>query len=81
MGEARIVQDPAILVGKPTVRGTRISVEFVLERLAAGEGFEEILAAFPRLTTEDILACLDYARAILAREIEPQPWPAYSLPG
>jgi len=80
MGESRIVQDPRVLVGKPTVRGTRISVELVLERLAAGESIAEILENFPRLSPEDIFACLDYARAVLAREVTPQPWPEYPLP-
>ena len=80
MGESRIVQDPAILVGKPTVRGTRISVGFLLERLAAGESIDELLTNFPRLTRDDILDSLDYARAVLAREVVPEPWPSYPLP-
>ena len=80
MGQHKIVQDSRILAGKPTPAGTRISVELVLEKLAAGEEIEEILEVHPRLTREDVLACLDYARAVLAREIVPQPWPSFASP-
>ena len=54
----RIVADPAILAGKPVVRGTRLSVELILELLAAGESEQSILENYPGLTREDILACL-----------------------
>jgi uncharacterized protein (DUF433 family) len=54
----RIVVDPTILAGKPVIRGTRIAVEFILELLAAGQSENEILANYPGLTREDILACL-----------------------
>jgi uncharacterized protein (DUF433 family) len=76
----RIIQDPRILVGKPIIKGTRISVELVLERLSYGHTVEEILDDYPQVKREDILACLDYARAVLAQEIVPAPWTAYSLP-
>ena len=58
----RIVKDPLILAGKPTVRGTRISVELVAG-LAQGGAWsrEDILSNYPRLTAEDIDACLRYA--------------------
>ena len=58
----RIVKDPLILAGKPTVRGTRISVELVAG-LAQGGAWsrEDILRNYPRLTAEDIDACLRYA--------------------
>jgi len=58
--QERIVIDPQILVGKPIVRGTRIAVEFVIELLANGWSHEDILRNYPRLTLEDILACLGY---------------------
>ncbi len=80
MGDRRIVQDPAILVGKPVIRGTRISVEFVLERLSFGATIDELLEAYPRLQRDDILACLDYARAVIAQEVVPEPWKPYPLP-
>ena len=57
----RIVIDPQIRFGKPTVRGTRISVGDVLSYLASGMSEDEILADFPSLTREDIRACLAYA--------------------
>jgi uncharacterized protein (DUF433 family) len=57
----RIVVDPEILAGKPVIRGTRLAVEFILELLAAGQSESEILANYPGLTREDILACLSYA--------------------
>jgi uncharacterized protein (DUF433 family) len=54
----RIVVDPTILTGKPVVRGTRISVEFVVELLAAGWSHAQILASYPHISEEDIRACL-----------------------
>lgn len=57
----RIVLDPQIRFGKPTVRGTRITVGDVLAYLAAGMSEEQIVADFPPLTREDIRACLAYA--------------------
>lgn len=57
----RIVADPAILAGKPVVRGTRLSVELILELLAAGESEQSIIENYPGLKREDILACLAYA--------------------
>ena len=49
------------MMGKPTIVGTRITVELVLEKLAAGESVEQILDAHPRLTKEGVLAALDFA--------------------
>lgn len=71
----RIVVDPQILAGKPVIRGTRLAVEFVLELLAAGQPESEILASYPGLTREDILACLSYA-SYLAHEYKAFPIPA-----
>jgi len=71
----RIVVDPEILAGKPVIRGTRIAVEFVLELLAAGQSESEILANYPGLAREDILACLAYA-SYLAHEYKAFPIPA-----
>lgn len=64
----RIVLDPTILAGKPIVRGTRISVEFVLGLLADGWSETEILANYPGLTHDDIIACLAYARDTVSSE-------------
>jgi uncharacterized protein (DUF433 family) len=64
----RIVLDPDILAGKPVVRGTRLSVEFIIGLMADGWTEPEILAGYPGLTREDIAACLAYARDILTAE-------------
>ncbi|HZU89061.1 MAG TPA: DUF433 domain-containing protein [Stellaceae bacterium] len=64
----RITLDPNVLTGKPVVRGTRLSVEFVIGLLAAGWSESEILANYPGLTRDDILACLAYARDALGSE-------------
>lgn len=59
-----VVSDPAILRGKPRLKGTRIPVGVVLGYLAAGKSADEILAEFPDLTPDHISACLDYAREL-----------------
>ena len=64
----RIVVDPNVMVGKPTVRGLRISVEQVLKALAGGVAPEELLQDYPELEQEDILACLAYAADLVADE-------------
>jgi uncharacterized protein (DUF433 family) len=56
-----IQSDPAIMMGKPVVAGTRITVELILEKLAAGETVEQVLEAHPRLTKRAVLAALAYA--------------------
>lgn len=58
----RIEIDPEVMLGKPVIRGSRITVEIILEKLAAGLTVEDIRADYPRLTREDILAALAYAR-------------------
>jgi uncharacterized protein (DUF433 family) len=64
----RISVDPAVMVGKPVVRGTRIPVELVLGFLAANPDLGELLAAYPHLTVDDVRACLAYARAAVRRQ-------------
>jgi uncharacterized protein (DUF433 family) len=64
--EARIVTDPAIMVGQPVVRGTRLTVEFVLGLLAEGWTTSRIMRSYPRLKKEDILACVRYAQERVA---------------
>jgi uncharacterized protein (DUF433 family) len=56
-----IVSDPKVMLGQPVVSGTRITVELILEKLAAGETVEQILDAHPRLTREAIQAALAFA--------------------
>lgn len=64
----RITYNQKILSGKPIIKGTRISVEFILELLASGMVPEEILKEYPQLTKKDILAALDYAARTVKRE-------------
>ncbi len=64
----RITADPKILVGKPIIKGTRISVEFVLDLLARGWTPEQILKEYDHLTLEDIRACLAYAGELVRQE-------------
>ena len=58
----RIVIDPAILAGKPVIKGTRLAVEFIIDLLAQGWSEPEILRNYPGLTSEDIQACLSSRR-------------------
>jgi len=71
----RIVMDPEILAGKPVLRGSRLAVEFILELLAAGQTEAELVADYPGLTHDDILACLAYA-SYLAHAYKAYPIPA-----
>jgi len=64
----RIAFNPRILGGKPIIKGTRISVQFILEMLSAGMEIDEILEEHPHLEREDILAALDYAARTIANE-------------
>lgn len=64
-----IQSDPAVMMGKPVIAGTRITVELILEKLGAGESIEELLEAHPRLTREAILAALRFAALALSTEV------------
>lgn len=69
--------DPAIMMGKPVIRGTRITVEIILEKLATGETVQQILSAHPRLTEEAIRAALAFAaEALHADVVYPLPEPS-----
>jgi len=59
----RIELNPRVCNGKPVIRGTRIPVSVILEQLAQGESWDQILSGYPELTREDIHAVLDYAKA------------------
>ena len=60
--------DPAVLVGKPVIKGTRIAVEFIMDLLAQGWNEENILENYPGITHEDIISCLRYAEQIIKTE-------------
>ncbi len=64
----RIAIDPAVLTGKPVVKGTRLAVEFVVDLLAQGWTHEQIERSYPGLTREDVQACLAYASELLHAE-------------
>ena len=64
-----IVSDTAVMMGKPVVSGTRITVELILEKLAAGESMEQLLEAHPRLTRPAILAALNFAAGTLRADV------------
>lgn len=64
----RIEVNPAVMLGKPVIRGTRIPVELILRKLGEGATEADLLDAYPRLTREDIHAALAYAADSLAHE-------------
>ena len=69
-----IAVNPAVLVGKPVIKGTRLAVEFILDLLAGGWTQEQVLASYPGVTSEDIRACLAYAKEVLQEErVSPLP--------
>lgn len=64
-----IVSNPKIMLGKPLIRGTRITVEIILERLAAGQTEEDILRAYPHITKEGVRAALAFAAEALQASV------------
>lgn len=69
MGKGLIESNPSIMMGKPVITGTRVTVESILERLAAGETTEDIIAANPRLTHESVRAALMFAVEALRADV------------
>ncbi len=76
MAFERITVDPAKMGGRPCIRGMRITVAMVLGQLARGETMDGILAAYPYLEREDVLAALEYAAAIVDEREVPVTRPA-----
>lgn len=68
MTHARIEIDPEIMFGKPVIKGTRLTVEHILRKLAGGMGVEEILKDHPHLEVEDVFAAAEFAASYLAQE-------------
>ena len=64
----RIDARPDVMMGKPCIKGTRIPVYILLQKMAAGETREELLSAYPQLKPEDLKACLEYAAALAGDE-------------
>jgi uncharacterized protein (DUF433 family) len=69
MNNPLIQSRPEIMMGKPVIAGTRITVELILEKLAAGETIEQLLDAYPRLTKPAVLAALDFAAQALKADV------------
>ena len=61
----RITLNPKVMTGKPVIKGTRLTVQFILSLLASGSSTEDVLSEYPGITREDILACLLYASETL----------------
>ena len=77
----RIVVNPKIMVGKPIIHGTRLTVEYVLERLGHGATEQELLREFPGLAVEDIHACMLFAsRSLASTTFMPLPASAQAMP-
>jgi uncharacterized protein (DUF433 family) len=64
-----VISDPKVMMGKPVIAGTRITVEHILEKLAAGESVGQILEAHPRLTVESIRAAIAFAANVLRGDL------------
>lgn len=64
----RIVSDHNILLGKPVIKGTRISVELILKKLSQGASIEDLLISYPHIKQEDVFAALTYASDVIANE-------------
>jgi uncharacterized protein (DUF433 family) len=69
MSEPLIVSDPRVMMGKPVVAGTRITVDLILEKLGTGESIDAVLEAHPRLTRDAVLAALRFAAQALRAEV------------
>ncbi|MBI4492374.1 MAG: DUF433 domain-containing protein [Chloroflexi bacterium] len=69
MQESLVVSDPKVMMGKPVIAGTRMTVELILEKMAAGETVEQILEAHPRLTRQAIQAALGFAAQALRADV------------
>ena len=69
MNDRLIHSDPKVMMGKPVVAGTRITVELILEKLAAGETVEQLLEAHPRLSRQAVLAALEFAAHALKADV------------
>ena len=69
MSKATILSDPNIMMGKPVIAGTRLTVELILEKLGAGESIEQLLEAHPNLTLDGVRAALAYAAQVLRSDV------------
>ena len=63
-----IERNPEVMLGKPIIKGTRITVELIVRKLASGYTIEQLLAAYPKLNTQQVFAALEYAADIIANK-------------
>ncbi len=68
MGQPLIISNPKIMMGKPVIAGTRVTVELILEKLGCGESIEQVLESHPRITRDAVLAALQFAAQALRGE-------------
>jgi uncharacterized protein (DUF433 family) len=68
MANPRISADPFIMMGKPCIKGTRITVELILRKLGAGRSFADLLDAYPQLTEDDLRSALEFAADYMQHE-------------
>ncbi|MDI9363627.1 MAG: DUF433 domain-containing protein [Flavobacterium sp.] len=66
--EGWITRNPAVMGGKPCIKGTRITVELIIKKMSEGASVKYLVEAYPHITQEQIYACLDYALAIMLNE-------------
>ena len=69
MQEPIIIRDPKVMLGKPIIKGTRITVELIVRKIADGFSVQDILEGYPHLTQHQVLAALDYAARMIADEV------------
>ncbi len=75
MTKPLVTSDPAVMLGKPVIAGTRITVELILEKLGAGETIDDLLLDYPQLTPEAVAAALRFALQVMRQDV------VYPLPG
>lgn len=66
--QQRITANPQVMLGKPVIKNTRITVELILRKIGGGFSFEEIIEMYPHIAREDILACVSYAASVIESE-------------
>lgn len=66
--QEKITANPKVMLGKPVIKGTRITVELILRKVASGYSFDEIIGMYPHITKEGILACVSYAVPVIESE-------------
>jgi len=66
--KGRVISNPDIMLGKPIIKGTRITIELIIKKLSEGMEINELLEAYPRIKREDVFAALSYSADVLSKE-------------